>query len=248
MRYFNREMLLDTFTTEDSDERRKLMASVDKNQVEQDILDDTGEVFRPLACTYEVIEDKNYAKMKEEDKSLLAQIFEWVQGSNVEARRGLKYLQKLKKKYPRVPVIYNFMGVAYKTLGKEVKRRHVIKETSKKFPHYVFGKISLAEYYLNAGHHEEIPEVFNHKLQLYMHYPNAGENPVFHGVEVQSFYTVIGRYYARNKQLAHAIKCYFIVEGADPECPHLNVLAREILVAETAALVASSFGSLNKDT
>jgi len=33
MRYFNREMLLDTFTTEDSDERRKLMASVDKNQV-----------------------------------------------------------------------------------------------------------------------------------------------------------------------------------------------------------------------
>jgi len=241
-------MLLDTFTTEDSDEIRKLMASVDKKQLDQDILDDTGEVFHPLACTYEVIEDKNYAKMKEEDKSLLAQIFEWVQGSNVEARRGLKYLQKLKKKYPRVPVIYNFMGVAYQTLGKEMKRRHVIKETCKKFPNYVFGKISLAEYYLNAGHHEEVPKVFNHKLQLYMHYPNEGENPVFHGVEVQSFYTVIGRYYARNKQFAHAIKCYFIVEEADPECPHLNVLAREILAAETAALVASSFADLNKDT
>jgi len=248
MGYFNQEILLDAFITNDSGEIRKLMASVDKNQVEQDILDDTGDVFDPVAYTYEVIEEKNYAKMKEEDKSLLTQIFEWVQGSNVEARRGLKYLQKLKKKYPRVPVIYNFMSVAYQTLGKKVKRHHIIKETFKKFPNYVFGKITLAEHYLNTGHHEEIPDIFNHKLQLYMHYPNAGDHPVFHGAEVQAFYTVIGRYYAKNKQLAHAIKCYFIIEEADPECPHLNVLAREIFTAETAEMVASSFAALNKDT
>ena len=89
MGYFNQEILLDAFITNDSGEIRKLMASVDKNQVEQDILDDTGDVFDPVAYTYEVIEEKNYAKMKEEDKSLLTQIFEWVQGSNVEARRGL---------------------------------------------------------------------------------------------------------------------------------------------------------------
>jgi hypothetical protein len=246
MSYFDRDMLLDAFTAEDSNKMCKLMASVDKMQIERDIFDDTGAVFRPLKCTYEVIEDKNYAKMKEEDKSLLAQIYEWVQGSNVEARRGLKYLQKLKKKSPKVPVIYNFMGVAYQTLGKEIKRHHVIKETCKQFPHYVFGKISLAEYQLNAGYHEDIPEVFNHKLQLYMHYPNAGSNPVFHGVEVQSFYTVMGRYFARNQQIAHAIKCYFIVEGADSECPHLNVLAREIVAAETAALIASGFETINK--
>jgi len=218
MSYFNREMLLDTFTAQDRGERRKLMAQVDRERIEQDILNDGVCEFVPFECTYEQVEEENFAKMAESDQDLLNQIFEWVQGSHVEARRGLKYLHKLKKKYPRVPVIYNFIGVAYQTLGKEIKRHHVIKDTCKKFPNYVFGKISLAEYQLSAGHHEAIPEIFNHKLQLYMHYPNAGENPIFHGVEVQSFYTVMGRYYARNKQLA-----------------------------ETASLLASSFGAFNKE-
>jgi len=247
MSYFNREMLLDTFTAQDCGERRKLMAQVDRKRIEQDILNDGVCEFVPFECTYEQVEEENFAKMAESDQDLLSQTFEWVQGSHVEAKRGLKYLHKLKKKYPRVPVIYNFIGVAYQTLGKEIKRHHVIKDTCKKFPNYVFGKISLAEYQLNAGHHEVISEIFNHKLQLYMHYPNAGGNPIFHGIEVQSFYTVMGRYYARNKQLAHAIKCYFIVEEADSECPHLNVLSQEILVAETASLLASSFGALNKE-
>jgi len=247
MSYFNREMVLDTLTTDNRGERRKLMAQVDRKRIEQDILNDGICEYEPFECTYEPVEDENFAKMAERDQDLMSQIFEWVQGNHVEARRGLKHLQKLKKKYSRVPMIYNFMGVAYKTLGKDLKRYHVIKDTCKKFPNYVFGKISLAEYQLNTGHHEAIPEIFNHKLQLYMHYPNSGENPVFHGVEVQSFYNVIGRYYARNKQLAHAIKCYFIVEKADPECPHLNVLSQEILVAETAALLASSFGALNAE-
>jgi len=246
MNYLNAETLQDTFLSEAKCNLRSMMASVDKKRVEQDILNDTGNEFQAFKCTYDPVEEKNHAKMSEDDQAFLTQLYAWVQGSKIEARRAIKQLQKLKKKYSDVPVIYNFMGAAYQILGKEIKRHHTLKETCKKFPNYVFGKISLAEYRIGHGHHEDVPEIFNHKLQLYMHYPNVGGNPVFHGIEVQSFYAVMGSYYARNKQLAHAIKCYFIVEEADPECPHLNVLAREIVVAETAALIASSFETINK--
>jgi len=244
MSYFDREMLLNTLMTKDSDQRRKLMAQVDRKRIEQGILHDGISEFLPFECTYEPVEDESYERMSLLDQDLMEQILEWVQGSQVEARRGLKYLQKMKKKYPKVPMIYNFIGGAYHTLGKDLKHHHAIKETCKKFPNYVFGKISWAEYQLKARHHQAIPEIFNHKLHLYMHYPDVGENPVFHAVEVQSFYTVIGRYYARNKQLAHAIKCYFIVEKADPESSSLKVLSQEIFIAETAALIAKGFGAL----
>jgi len=74
-----------------------------------------------------------------------------------------------------------------------------------------------------------------------MHYPDAGESPVFHSIEVESFYTMIGCYYAINKQIAHAIKCYFIVEKSNPKSPYLNMLSQEILMVETAALLVSNF-------
>jgi len=248
MGYFNREMLLDALLTQDRVKLQELMAQVDRQRIEQDILNDDGiSEFKPFTCNDEVVKDEHLARMSESDKELLDQIFGWVNGSHVETRRGLKYLQKLKKKYPKVPVIYNLTGVAYHTLGKEMKLSHVIKETCKKFPHYLFGKISLAECQLNAGHHESIPEIFHHKLQLYMHHPDKGENPVFHVSEVKSFYTVLGRYYARNKLLAYAIKCYFIVESAEPESPHINLLARDIITAEAATLMVSGFAALNQD-
>ncbi|MDQ6989433.1 MAG: hypothetical protein Q9M19_06080, partial [Mariprofundaceae bacterium] len=96
-------------------------------------------------------------------------------------------------------------------------------------------------------HSVDIPEIFGQKLQLYMHYPDSGENPIFHSAEVQSFYTVIGRYYARNAQLARALKCYFIVENADHEGPHLEGLAKEIFIAEAAYFFTGAMHQIRKE-
>jgi len=164
MSYFDQEMLLDMLIANDCDYRRKLMAQVDRKHIEQDILHDGISEFLPFECTHEPVEDESFEKMSKRDQDLMGHILEWVQGSQVEAKRGLKYLQKMKKKYPKVPIIYNLIAGAYLTLGKDLKHHHVIKETCKKFPNYVFAKISLAEYELNAKHHEVIPEIFNHKL------------------------------------------------------------------------------------
>ncbi|MDQ7059433.1 MAG: hypothetical protein Q9N62_13960 [Ghiorsea sp.] len=232
--YINAEALRDAFLSEHADPC-PLIATVDRNRVEQDILQDGEPAFQPFTCSYEAVEHEHSRVMEEEDKNLLIQLYELVQGSKAEARRSIKQLQKLKRKYPNVPTIYNFISAAYATLANEKKRYHIIKMTCKTFPDYLFGKITLAEYKILHGDFGDIPEVFNHKLHLYMHYPNAEMSadgtPIFHTSEVQAFYAIMAQYYIRNNQLARALKCYFLVESANPESPHLQVLASEIKVA-----------------
>lgn len=48
-----------------------------------------------------------------------------------------------------------------------------------------------------------------------MHFPDAGSSPTFHFSEIRSFYSVVGRYYAKSNRLARAIACYFIIETVD---------------------------------
>ncbi|MDQ7002560.1 MAG: hypothetical protein Q9N02_07755 [Ghiorsea sp.] len=235
--YIDNIALQNAFLLENGD-HRSLIASVDKDRVEQDILKDGEPAFQPFASTYEAVEHEHSRDLEEDDKDLIEQIHGLVQGSKAEARRSIKMLQKLKRKYPNIPTIYNFISVAYATLDNEKKRYHTIKMTCKVFPHYLFGKITLAEHKISYGDFEDIPEVFDHKLQLYMHYPDAELNaegiPTFHASEVQAFYATVAQYYIRKNQLARALKCYFLVESANRESPYLHGLAGEIMIAEVS--------------
>jgi len=233
--YFDREMLLTAFTSKDISKQHQLMRKVNRKKLEKDIAAHGSSAFLPLKCTTKPVVDKNYQKMSDHDQTLLRKIFEWVQGSKVEARRALKYLPKLKKTYPDVTAIYNYTAVAHEALGKTKKYHYYLKETLKKFPDYVFGKITLADYQLKHGSHEMIPDIFDHKLQLYMHYPD-GIKHVFHTSEVQNFYAVMGAYYIRNKQLPHAMQCYFMIEQADKNSPHLDIIVQEIITGAVASL------------
>jgi len=247
MNYVDKAALQESMLSEKNTSPRELMDSVDKSRVEQDILNAVGHAFKPFLYTYDPMEGGSKQQMTADDQDLLDQLYEPIQSSKMEARRALKKLQKLKRKYPKVPVIYNFISVVYQTLKQDKKHYYTIKMTCKKFPDYIFAKASLANYQLSHGIHEGIPEIFNDKLQLYMHYPDAGELPTFHASEVQAFYTVIGRYYARTKQIACAIKCYFLVEKAGKNSPHLDVLAQEIMTAELAMLVMDSLKGMTED-
>jgi len=235
MDYFDRQMLLAAFTSKDISKQHRLMRKVNRKELEKDIAAHGSSEFLPLKSTTKPVVDESYKKIPDHDQALLRQVFEWVQGSKVEARRALKYLLKLKKSYPDVTAIYNYTAVAHESLGKTKKYHHCLKDTLKKFPDYVFGKITLADYQLKHGSHEMIPDIFDHKLQLYMHYPD-GIKHVFHISEVQGFYAVMGGYYIRNKQLEHAMQCYFMIEKAGKNSPHLDVIVQEIITGAVASL------------
>ncbi|MDQ6955238.1 MAG: hypothetical protein Q9M20_07325 [Mariprofundaceae bacterium] len=246
MGYIDKDLLKEGILSGNAD-LRLLLASVDKNMVEEDILKDAEPAFQPFTCTYEPRVDESYKNMEEADKELMRDLHDSIKSNKMTVRHALKQLKKLKKKYPNVATIYNFIGAAHHALGQNMRHHYMIKQTCKKFPNYLFGKIALAEYRLLHHQHEDIPEIFDHKLQLYMHYPELGENPIFHGAEVKSFYTMVGSYYARNAQLARALKCYFLVEKENPESSVLDVFIKEIFVAYTVSFLSEAVKEMAKE-
>lgn len=212
-----------------------LMTSIDQERVRQDILASGDDSFQPMACTDEPKNVPNHC-LTPSDQALFDDVFQSLQTSKFEAKRCLKILQKLKKKYPDDPQIHNFIGVAYHTLKQDKKYYITVKMTYKKFPDYIFGKIALAEYYLSHEQHEKIPAVFDHKFQLYMHYQDSEQPMVFHVSEMRAFYGILGAYYARSQKVAHAIACYSLVAATAPPAANLNRLAREIVQADAIAL------------
>jgi len=241
--YIDTTTLLSFIFSEDIDEHQ-LIASVDRNKVEQDVLEDGEPPFQSFQCTDEPRRDENWKKMHDGDDERLNQLHDSIRGGKTEIKRSIKQLIKLKKKYPNVPTIYNFLAVAYSHLGNTIKTYHMLKETHKKFPDYLFGKITLAEYRMNVGHYEEVPDILDHKLQLYLHYPDVKGVPTFHISEVGSFYTLLGRYYIRNSQTARALQCYFLVSEICKENESVHILAKDIVAFGAANLAKNNFERL----
>lgn len=96
------------------------------------------------------------------------------------------------KKYPKVPLFYNYLSVAYSNRGEAEKRDAAILECYKRFPDYLFGRINYARLCLENGDMEKIPEIFDNKLDLGMLYP---QRTTFHISEYAGFAGIVGLYY-----------------------------------------------------
>lgn len=118
-------------------------------------------------------------------------------------KEAIPELEKLIKKYPRVPQFYNFLSVAYSNTGDYEKARSLILESCEKHPNYLFSKLNYAEYCIKEGNIEKIPEIFDNKLELKLLYPKRKR---FHISEVVNFAGTIGYYYAKagNRRAAEA--------------------------------------------
>ena len=111
---------------------------------------------------------------------------------------------------------------------------NAVQDTFKKFPNYLFGKVALAEYYINYGEHQKVPKVLNHKFQIHMHYPPSVK--VFHLSEVRSFHAIVGRYYLRANKINRALFCYCILADMELEHPGTKQLGDEIVFRELGDL------------
>ena len=213
---------------------KELLSEVNRNKIEQTLSKSKDGLPHPFVCTNEPIEEKNLAKMPNKDKQLLFDLLDRLKTSRGEAEQVLPKLIKLRKKYPNVPTIYNYMCIAYANTNQLEKYYQTIIDTYKKFPDYLFGKTSAAEYCLNNDRYKEVPAIFDNKLEIYMHYPKTIKQ--FHVSEVRAFYSTIGRYYAKSKKTARAIFCYYITNQVDPEHWATQKLADEIILAEIGKL------------
>ncbi|MBF0238508.1 MAG: hypothetical protein HQM12_12450 [SAR324 cluster bacterium] len=146
----------------------------------------------------------------------------------------LPKLLKLKEKYKNVPTIYNHIAIAYGYSKQEEQHFNALMETINRFPDYLFGKIALAEYYLNRDEHKKVPEVLNHRFEIHMHFHPSVK--LFHVSEVRSFHSIVGRYYLRANKINRALYYFLILNDIDPSHVATKQLADEIMRHEIGEL------------
>ena len=227
MNYINRFQLIHEMVQEKPLDAKKLLVNVDKRAVIQALQKTKEGVPKSFKYTDEPMEEENLSKIPQNDKEHLWDIYE-----NIKEYpdKVLPQLLELQKKYPQVPCIYNYLATTYAYLKQDQRYLSMLNETIRRFPEYLFGKISLAEYYLNHNDHRRVPGIFSGKFEIYQHYPTRVE--IFHISEVRGFYGVVGRYFARSNKLARALFCYFTLYEIDPESWVVRQLGEEIIMKE----------------
>ncbi len=153
---------------------------------------------------------------------------------SIDLERVITELTNYKEKYPNVPTIYNYLTIAFNYAGQTDKYYKSLIETVEKFPGYLFGKISLSEYYLNNNEFNKIPGLLDHKFEITQHFPPGTE--VFHISAVRGFYYIAGRYFVKAGKIEKAYKSYFLLSDLDRNHQTTELLGEEILSYELNAL------------
>lgn len=118
-----------------------------------------------------------------------------------EESEYFQVLERLRLKYPRNPVILNYLAMGYKHLNQHDKARDVIFETSEKFPYYTLGRVSKALIILYEGNPDEAFELIDRALSLKELYPNRS---TFHSTEVLAFEDFLVAYFCKKNDLKQA--------------------------------------------
>ena len=70
--------------------------------------------------------------------------------SRENPREAAPRLRALIDKYPDIPVLYNYLTVAYTLMKEQKSADELVLETYRRFPDYLFAKAAYAEICLNA--------------------------------------------------------------------------------------------------
>lgn len=233
MGYLTEEMVLKAYRDGTHEDPRALLADIDREAVHKAVEKSKDGLMLETPITTMPIEHPELKKMSPGDRIKLEKANPTVHSN---PQKALPALMGLIRKYPKVPVIYNYISIAYAMSGRREDLLDAIQETIKRFPDYLFGKTALAEYYLETGNHRQVPKVFNNQFDLRRIYP--GEE-VFHISEVRAFFSVMARYFARVGNISRALYYYFFMERLEPENPAIKVVAREIVRKEMDRLMRS---------
>jgi hypothetical protein len=114
---------------------------------------------------------------------------------NQALKGGNRIIQKLLnliEKYPHVPLLKNYLSIAYTNSGKVKKGMQVNYWIRKEHPEYLFGLMNEAAILYEKGEYDKIPEILGSSLELKDLYP---ERDVFHISEFACFYRFVIQYF-----------------------------------------------------
>lgn len=237
MNYINQFDLINAISNSDGGhlDYKQLISTVNRHQIIKRINKTYPKIkkYDKFYITESPVEEKNWSLIKKSDKKKMLRLNKKIKKS---LRHGIviKKLIEYKHKYPNVPTIYNYLGLAYERAGQTKNYYNTLIETVEKFPDYIFGKISLSEYYLNVNKYKKISDVLDNKFEITQHFPPKTD--VFHVSVVRGFYYVTGRYFVNIGQIERAYKSYFLLSDLDANHKTTEILGQEIIAYELHGL------------
>lgn len=168
------------------------------------------------------IQDRRYKRLPRRVKDAIERLHDEAQR---RPRETIPELLEWIEKYPRVPMLYNYLSVAYSLAGQREKSEAVVQENYRRNPEYLFARLNYAEICLAKGEYEKIGEIFEHKYDLKLLYPRRKR---FHISEVANFMGLIGVYFYETGEREAAEKYYEILEQIAPDYPMAKRLRRKL--------------------
>ena len=161
----------------------------------------------------------------------------------VNPKQAIMSLFELVEKYPDVPVFYNYLRVAYEVRGKKEKSDAILEQVYAKHPDYLFAKTNYAFRCLRHGLSEEIPDIFEHKFDLKLLYP---QREIFHISEFTAFTGVMALYFLMIEDNKNAETYYMQLKQFAPT-HHLTEIVKYQLYPDLLPRLLDEMGiKLNK--
>lgn len=146
----------------------------------------------PMQNSYEVswepIVDRKFQNLPQNIREELDGLYQQISAAPGNA---IPRLLELKREYPKLPLIYNYLSIAYGNVDRE-KQKECIRENYEKNPGYLFARCNYAQLCIQQGEYEMIPEIFERKYDLKLLYPRRSR---FHVTEFISFTHAMGLYF-----------------------------------------------------
>lgn len=231
MSYINQLELIKAITNNEQLDHVRLISTVDRQKVLNKVYKNKPELqdIDKFYITDNPVEEKKWSEIPRKDKKKILNLNSKLKKS-INLDKIIIELTKYKSKYPYVPTIYNYISIAYNIANQTKEYYESLFETIDKFPDYVFGKISLSEYYLNNNEFTKIPRLLDNKFEITQHFPSGTD--VFHISTVRGFYYITGRYFAKAGKIEMAYKSYFLLSDLDNNHQTTEILGQEILSYE----------------
>jgi tetratricopeptide (TPR) repeat protein len=172
--------------------------------------------------TTEPIEDPRYMRLPGQVKDTIERLYHDIQR---HPHRAIPELVGLVNKYPRLPTLYNYLSVAYSRVGKREKAEEAVRENYQLNPDYLFARLNYAELCRAQGDYERIAEIFEHKFDLKLLYPNRKQ---FHISEFASFMGLMGIYFFETGERQGAERYYEALKEIAPSYPMTKLLRRKL--------------------
>lgn len=178
--------------------------------------------FVEYEITSEPLYDRQYKRLPNQVKDAIVRLY---QDSQIRPHQAIPELLALIKRYPKLAMLYNYLGIAYSNAGQLEKSEEVIRENYRHNPDYLFARLNYAELYRVQGDYEKIAEIFEHKFDLKLLYPHRKR---FHISEVVNFMGLMGLYFFKTGEREAAESHYQILKEIAPGYPMTMLLRREL--------------------